>query len=360
MKLQNLMRQDRESITDYMNRAASYLRSMDQGTFTKDGYNLAEELTMYEQEMLKEYIYCTAFDEMKKTVGRHCLNKCNFGSDSEDFISNFQLVIINRLKEFNLEGRVKVEGKQYEFGTFLKHLSGEAVRVTFAQMRGVSADLEERFHKVYAAISKIAVEKQIKHDEVTAEMIQEEVSFVATVETIRAIMEFSSTRSSVEIMMEENDSVEGNRDVKTDVFDVLERDTETILDKFFDRLSDFEKFFVLIKSECVPSSIKEMTQAQLSMDEMLINIAKQDSKNAKNVFIGDVTVTRWNRSSNSEAQIFKDVAYVKDRVITYQMLKAQDLLARLGEALDENELRGMCGVRYFASQWIMLKEKYSK
>ena len=73
MKLQNLLKQNKETITDYMNRAASYLRSMEQGAVTKDGYNLAEDLTVYEQEKLKEYIYCMAFDEMKKTVGRHAL-----------------------------------------------------------------------------------------------------------------------------------------------------------------------------------------------------------------------------------------------------------------------------------------------
>ena len=119
MKLQNLLKQNKETITDYMNRAASYLRSMEQGAVTKDGYNLAEDLTVYEQEKLKEYIYCMAFDEMKKTVGRHCLNVCDFGSDREDFISNFQIVIMKRLKDFNANGSAKKD-KRYEFLTYLK------------------------------------------------------------------------------------------------------------------------------------------------------------------------------------------------------------------------------------------------
>lgn len=87
--------------------SSHYLRSMEQGAVTKDGYNLAEDLTVYEQEKLKEYIYCMAFDEMKKTVGRHCLNVCDFGSDREDFISNFQIVIMKRLKDFNTNGSAK-------------------------------------------------------------------------------------------------------------------------------------------------------------------------------------------------------------------------------------------------------------
>lgn len=61
---------------------------------------------LYHADCMDSYIqnvfkHCMAFDEMKKTVGRHCLNVCDFGSDREDFISNFQIVIMKRLKDFN-------------------------------------------------------------------------------------------------------------------------------------------------------------------------------------------------------------------------------------------------------------------
>ncbi len=113
MKLQNLLKQNKETITDYMNRAASYLRSMEQGAVTKDGYNLAEDLTVYEQEKLKEYIYCMAFDEMKKTVGRHCLNVCDFGCVACDNIVHSFLDLAVKFKAagqffvgFNANGKV--------------------------------------------------------------------------------------------------------------------------------------------------------------------------------------------------------------------------------------------------------------
>lgn len=360
MKLQNLLKQNKETITDYMNRAASYLRSMEQGAVTKDGYNLAEDLTVYEQEKLKEYIYCMAFDEMKKTVGRHCLNVCDFGSDREDFISNFQIVIMKRLKDFNAKGSAKKEDKGYEFLTYLRHLSGEAMRETFAGMRGVSAALEERIQKVRTAVRNVMVERQIKQEEVTAEMIQDQLTFTNKIETIKALMEFSTTRNSYESMLDENDDIEGDLDVKTEVFDGLDKSTEEKLDFFFSKLSDFEKFFVLVRSDCVPVSARTQTQKQISMNELLVKIAKEDKKNAKNVLVGEVTVTRFNRASNTEPKIYSNVEYIKDRVMQYQMKKAEDLVLRLGEVLKRHELCGRGGVKYFLDQWNLLNEKYSK
>ena len=338
MKLQNLLKQNKETITDYMNRAASYLRSMEQGAVTKDGYNLAEDLTVYEQEKLKEYIYCMAFDEMKKTVGRHCLNVCDFGSDREDFISNFQIVIMKRLKDFNANGSAK----------------------KFAGMRGVSAALEERIQKVRTAVRNVMVERQIKQEEVTAEMIQDQLTFTNKIETIKALMEFSTTRNSYESMLDENDDIEGDLDVKTEVFDGLDKSTEEKLDFFFSKLSDFEKFFVLVRSDCVPVSARTQTQKQISMNELLVKIAKEDKKNAKNVLVGEVTVTRFNRASNTEPKIYSNVEYIKDRVMQYQMKKAEDLVLRLGEVLKRHELCGRGGVKYFLDQWNLLNEKYSK
>ena len=152
-------------------------------------------ITIGDQEKLKEYIYCMAFDEMKKTVGRHCLNVCDFGSDREDFISNFQIVIMKRLKDFNANGSAKKD-KRYEFLTYLRHLSGEAMRETFAGMRGVSAALEERIQKVRTAVRNVMVERQIKQEEVTAEMIQDQLTFTNKIETIKRSEEHTSELQS--------------------------------------------------------------------------------------------------------------------------------------------------------------------
>ena len=52
--------------------------------------------------------------------------------------------------------------------------------------------------------------------------------------------------------------------------------------------------------------------------------------------------------------------YIKDRVMQYQMKKAEDLVLRLGEVLKRHELCGRGGVKYFLDQWNLLNEKYSK
>ena len=200
--------------------------------------------------------------------------------------------------------------KGYEFLTYLRHLSGEAMRETFAGMRGVSAALEERIQKVRTAMRNVMVERQIKQEEVTAEMIQDQLTFTNKIETIKALMEFSTTRNSYESMLDENDDIEGDLDVKTEVFDGLDKSTEEKLDFFFSKLSDFEKFFVLVRSDCVPVSARTQTQKQISMNELLVKIAKEDKKNAKNVLVGEVTVTRFNRASNTEPKIYSNVEYI--------------------------------------------------
>lgn len=195
------------------------------------------------------------------------------------------------------------------------------MRETFAGMRGVSAALEERIQKVRTAVRNVMVERQIKQEEVTAEMIQDQLTFTNKIETIKALMEFSTTRNSYESMLDENDDIEGDLDVKTEVFDGLDKSTEEKLDFFFSKLSDFEKFFVLVRSDCVPVSARTQTQKQISMNELLVKIAKEDKKNAKNVLVGEVTVTRFNRASNTEPKIYSNVEYIKDRVMQYQMKK---------------------------------------
>ena len=91
------------------------------------------------------------------------------------------------------------------------------MRETFAGMRGVSAALEERIQKVRTAVRNVMVERQIKQEEVTAEMIQDQLTFTNKIETIKALMEFSTTRNSYESMLDENDDIEGDLDVKTEV-----------------------------------------------------------------------------------------------------------------------------------------------
>ena len=88
----------------------------------------------------------------------------------------------------------------------------------------------------------------------TAEMIQDQLTFTNKIETIKALMEFSTTRNSYESMLDENDDIEGDLDVKTEVFDGLDKSTEEKLDFFFSKLSDFEKFFVLVRSDWAPVS----------------------------------------------------------------------------------------------------------
>ena len=86
-----------EDMTDYMERAAAYLRSIKKGTLIDGGINLSEALPVEEQKELMQYIYDRVIDLMMKTSGRYVLKRIEFGSYKDDFIGNYAEVILKRL-----------------------------------------------------------------------------------------------------------------------------------------------------------------------------------------------------------------------------------------------------------------------
>lgn len=156
-----------EDMTDYMERAAAYLRSIKKGTLIDGGINLSEALPVEEQKELMQYIYDMVINLMMKTSGRYVLNRINFGSYKNDFIGNYAEVILKRLDLFRDPERITEESKSYRFPTFLDRLSGEAILTTYAQMHDVSPKVERKIYRVLTAIPKIAVSKQKNCSEVT-------------------------------------------------------------------------------------------------------------------------------------------------------------------------------------------------
>lgn len=353
------------TVDEYMVMGAKYLRSMKCGELLDDGRCLAKDLTEEEQAELASYIYEIACKEMIKSAGKHCLHKCDFGIYGEDFISNFSLVIMKRLHTFNDENCIRNKGKQYKFSTFLDELSKEAVRITYAEKRGVSEHVEQRIQNVRQATRKAMIKHNISFADVTPEMIAAELVRYMSINEIIDIMNISRIPISVEQRNDEagedKDVIESAGYIDTKIFDVLEVDVVKLLDAFFSRLSDMQKFFILVHVGCDPVYDK-MTADQLSADEMFVRIIEADTKFCKNVCEGTVVVERPDRKSVTGAKslVLKNVKYVKTTLIRYQRDEAKKTLTTLRNGLKCSDISGGCGVAYFMNQWEQLKEKYSK
>ena len=186
------------TVDDYMVEASKWLRSMKCGEILADGRCLATELSEIEQKELSDYVYEIAYKEMLKTAGKHCQCKCDFGAYSEDLYGNFAVVLMKRLHTFNDKNCLKNKDKKYRFSTFLDDLSKDAVRMTYAQKRGVSEHVEQRIQNVRQATRKIMSEKGRSLGEVTPEMIAASLTRYMSVEEVVDLLNISSAWVSIE------------------------------------------------------------------------------------------------------------------------------------------------------------------
>lgn len=90
-----------------------------------------------------------------------------------------------------------------------------------------------------------------------------------------------------------------------------------LFDLFLDKMSDIEKFFVLIEIGC---SEKEafMTISQFSVDPVFINIVEADVRYSKNIKGGDAVIKRPNRHSYNDMDVeLKGIKFVGGTVARY-------------------------------------------
>lgn len=304
-----------------------------------------------------------AVEEMERTTGKHCIRKHDFGQDEEDFISNFKIVISDNLLSFN-DSKHLVDGeKQYQFSTFLKHLSSEALVLTYAGIHGVTRDVEKKFNLILGVRKKLAAKYHLDIYTVTPEMIQEERPEYS-VRDIKAILDYLDGRMSVEQMLEE-DGMEGEAfedknhegpDLRNDVMDI---NVQKLFDLFLDKMSDIEKFFALIEIGC-SEKYSSMTVSQFSVDPIFINIVEADVRYAKNIKVGDVVIKRPDRHSYTDRDVeLKGVKFIGGTVVRYQREQTRFRWAKLKEVLTEEDILGNKSTEYFREKWNELLFKYN-
>lgn len=351
-----------ETLSDYMTRVIAILRAIRDNVPAADGIDYSVELTEAEKLELHQNVLIMAIDEMEKTAGKHCLIKHDFGQDREDFISNFKIVISDNLLSFNDSEHLEDGKKQYQFTTFLKHLSSEAVVLTYAGIHGVTKDVEKKFNLILSTRRKLAKNKQIDIYEVTPEMIHEVRGDISE-RDIKAAMDYLDGRMSVDQLMDE-DGLEGEAfedknnegpDIRNEVMDI---NVERLYDTFLGKLTDVEKFFALIEVGC-SEKYETMTVSQLSVDSLFLNMITADKKYVKNISVGDVVIKRPNRHSYTDRDVaLKDVKYVGGNVVRYQREQSKIRWTKLEAVLSEDDICGNKSVEYFQKKWGELTDKY--
>lgn len=137
-------------------------------------------------------------------------------------------------------------------------------------------------------------------------------------------------------------------------------DAERILNGFFDRLSDLEKLFVLLRVRCCDETYAKMTAEELSVNPLVVAIVAADKKLSKNIAVGDIKISRPRRSSvagNTSIKM-RGVEIVSYNVIRYHREKAGNYLKSLESSINMEDICGRCGVKFFIDEWNSQIEKY--
>lgn len=353
-----------ESLSDYLARATAILRAIRDNVPAADGIDYSIELTADEQLELYQQALLLAIDEMEHTTGKHCILRYGFTQEADDFLSNYKMVITDNLLKFNDSNHLIDGEKQYQFSTFLKHLSAEALTKTYAEIHGVSRDVEKKFHRILKTRKKLAAEQHMDIYSVTPTEIGEVLTDIS-VEDIKAALDYLDGRTSIE-KLAEDDGMEGEAfedknsvgpDIKNSVMDIR---VEKLFDLFLGRMSDLEKFFALVEIGC-SDKYQSMTAEQLSVDGMFLKIVEADERYAKNIKMGDVVIKRPGRHSYTDNDIeLKDVRYVGGTIVRYQREQTRLRWAKLSAALTEDDICGNKSVEYFRNAWKELCDKYNK
>lgn len=82
-------------------------------------------------------------------------------------------MLVNRLHTYNCPESLTKSDKKYQFATFLKDMSGEVIRKTYAGKHGVPMYVEIELQRLRTLRRKIARELEIPEDDVTPKMISE-------------------------------------------------------------------------------------------------------------------------------------------------------------------------------------------
>ncbi len=347
---------EQETIDQYMTRAAELLRGIIAGEL--DGL-----MSFKEQYDAIDYIFGIALKEVKEEYKYMYLYQKGLHEEMEDFYAYFSEVLVRRLPSYNDEESLKKNGKKYQFATFLRDLSGEVIRRTYADKHCVPLYVEIELQRLRTLRKSIAIELGIPEDDVTPRMIADRSSRSVSEQEVRAIFDITAKHQSIEKIVEDGMTTEkafqGAENVETNAFDVLEYDVKKVFDGFFSRLTDIEKYFVLVQVGCSEERIS-MTREEIEMDKLFVSIVEKDAKFSKNVSIGKVVVERPGRSSvkGYESLIVEDVKHVNFTFVKYMKPKTEKKLLMLKNTLKMSDITGECGIAYFQEKWDELVEKY--
>ena len=355
-------------IEDFMRDAAPWLRSINDGEVLLSGCNLQVELSEEEKSELSKYIYeiaCAYADrEVKKIRDIYFTSIEN----KEDFLQNLCETIVRELHKFNDKKHLTDKSKQYCFSTFINKLIYRVERSTTAKENNLTDEQEKDRRKILRAMEEISQETGMEVTMITPEMTEKKLGRRYKESTIHYLLSASQAKADIDVLPEEKLSSDSDLLRETRYAKELEEETKKKLNVFMQDLDDIDKFFVLLKllnEDCydvfeLNRDYSTMTDKQLSVDNIFLNMVKADKKASKNLRKCDVTIQRPDHcASNEVIEIYlQDVENVNVRMIEYRNTKAEENIKKFREIITGEEILKGGVVEYLSQEFSDLLDKY--
>lgn len=328
---------------------AGVLESIRLGTPLPNGRNLKTELTAEEKKEAEDYIMRALLPEIH-SVAKARAGRAQLSFDNEEVFEEILIeVVYKEFHKFNKDNHILEKGKKYELSSFIGQLAKTAMREMLIEERGLPINAVKNLRIITDLIIKISSEKEIGMDEVTAEMIFEELKDRSiSYDMVVSLLRISRGNVSIGVMDdEENQIPDKTTNVEDAVLSEFDSEVKAAFDSVFACLSNLELFLFMQEAGYFGESIRRMTIKELSYKDFFIKLVKKDPDGEGKINHGDIRIDRPGRNSGtSEGITIESVDFVQEKFCRNKVAKVKKSIAKLGDKISYDEIlrymRGYC------------------
>lgn len=258
---------------EVLTRAAKIMDSIENEN-VYDGICFAKTLSGDEVQQFKDYVGTLIMPYIESEI-EHCIHVGKINDIEEDTYQNLALLVYKNFSSYN-NSKTKEYGETYDFATFVKLYTNDAIRSTRAQERGYKSRLDRKRRKIAKSKAKAAAVLGKREGEVTAEEIYRFMPYVT--ENPLSLKEIK--RSIEEYLVDHSlDSCEcsSEQGIEDEIL-IVEEYIEKDFREFIEKMRPMQKYIFLQSYGFCSNKHESMKSNAIGYDPYLLDLAREDVK----------------------------------------------------------------------------------
>lgn len=313
-----------ENVNSYLSRAALAVDSIDNGTKI-GGKSLRDVWSIGEIEEFKSYVWRIMQPIIDTTI-RYVIRTSHMSELADDFTSEFYTLIWKNFYKYNNQ---ESRNTSYVFSTFINCYIPEARKEAFRLANGYSKRMHDKIRKIEKTKKYIVDSFGVKYDDIKPEdifMFMSEVSDVPlSLRDIKETIRVTQPKYSIDTMETgEEQMMEVSYSVADPAF------TDCIIE-FVRSMRPIQQFIFLQNYGFCDVRFSEITIKQMSVNEIFVELCREDKFARKNIKHGDLKIERPRTVEGEKQQMLEitDVDYVSEKFIRNERDRARKNLINM-------------------------------